>query len=161
MNEILSSVLGAEQGYWNDPIGGPTNFGIRQKTLDDLRKEFPEANLPVDVSSLTEAQARVIIYRRYLIAFRLHEMPKLLALPLAHGVVMAWDDIIKHLQENLGFQGEDIDGIVGSQTLRAIESLSLSSLYRLTADTIEGFLETRTNGYATSYRTRFAELAYA
>lgn len=157
---LVSSVLDAEGGFWADPIGGNTKFGIRQVTLDGVRHKFPNVDLPKLVEDLDEATARVILEQEYLRAFRVDEMPSVLGLPIAHGVVMAWDDIIICLQEALGFSGKDVDGIVGSKTLAAIKKLTYLELLEVTADTVQKFLETRTNAYVDSYRTRFNELHY-
>jgi lysozyme family protein len=159
MDTIINSILKAEGGLWNDPIGGWTNFGIRQSSLDEFVKVVP--TLPKRVQDLKESHARFIILNFYLRPFKLERIPSPLALVLGHGVVMAWDDIVRELQKALGFsEGNGVDGILGSKTLRRISSLSHWEMLRITADITESFLASRDNQYQQSYYTRFANLSY-
>lgn len=64
-SNIIDSILAAEGStYTNDPSdsGGPTKYGITQKTLSDFRgvKVTPE-----DVRNLTEKEAREIYLKKY------------------------------------------------------------------------------------------------
>jgi lysozyme family protein len=159
MDSVINSILKAEAGLWNDPIGGTTNFGIRQASLDEFVKVIP--TLPKRVEDLTESHARVILLKFYLQPFRLERVPSPLALVLGHGVVMAWDDIVRDLQRELGFsEGAGVDGIIGSQTLARISKLSHWEMLRVTANITESFLASRDNQFKESYYKRFANLSY-
>lgn len=159
MDSIINSILKAEAGLWNDPIGGMTNFGIRQSSLAEFRKQIP--SLPERVQELKESHARFILLNFYLKPFQLERIPSPLALVLGHGIVMAWDDIVRELQRHLGFtEGNGVDGILGSKTLARVESLSHWEMLRATADITESFLASRDNQFKQSYYTRFANLSY-
>lgn len=149
---ILDSLMVAEGGYWNDPVGGPTKHGITQSTLDAVRRKFPDVSLPETVYELDEHSARLILLKEYIEAKNILALPFPLAIFHSHMVVMSWDDGIRIMQKRLGVT---VDGIIGSKTLNAVRSDgTLNQLYGLARD-VYTFIETRDNGYADSYRTRF------
>jgi lysozyme family protein len=151
LNRILDSIQTAEGGYWNDPVGGPTNFGITQSTLDGLREKIGGA-LPETVDDLDSDIARVIIQHEYLIKTRVIELPYPLSMFHGHMAVMSWDDGIRIMQERLGVIS---DGIIGPITLGAAKSQSsIDMLYGVYRD-LTRFIETRTNGFQDSYTRRF------
>lgn len=151
LDRILDSIQAAEGGYWNDPIGGRTNFGITQNTLDNIRKTAGDL-LPANVEDLTRDAARVIIQVEYLEKTRVAELPYPANLFHGHMAVMSWDDGIRLMQERLGVK---VDGIIGPETLSAAKSQStIDMLYGVYKDIVR-FVETRTNGFQESYTRRF------
>lgn len=67
INEIIDNILKIEGSkYTNDPAdrGGPTKYGITQRTLAAYRGH---PVTPADVAALTEADARTIYYQRYVV----------------------------------------------------------------------------------------------
>ncbi len=96
MNEIIEEILEREGGYVNHPAdkGGPTNFGITQKTLANYREH---AVAVTDVQALTRKEAADIYEAMYVRPFiRFAAAPKLMALvvdsAVQHGVsrVQGW-----------------------------------------------------------------------
>lgn len=156
VSAILDSIQEAEGGYWDDPWGGPTQFGITQRTLDNLHKMYgSELNaLPSDVKDLTHEEARLIIEMYYVRRNRTHELPAPLNMLVSHGVVMAWDDIIKIMQNALGVKA---DGLIGPKTLAAANKLSALELLTLTHRVVLEFLRTRRSVLQQSYDNRFAK----
>lgn len=154
---ILDSIIAKEGGYWDDPIGGPTNFGIRQKTLDELRKEYPE--YPARVQELTEADARVIYEVRYILPNRILELPEALDVVMAHTVVLSWDDGVRELQKIVGSKP---DGVLGPNTLFAVKRyLSDNDIlpWTLSVYVAVAFVKVFSrHRYARSYSRRFSEV---
>lgn len=154
LNVILDSIQAAEGGYWNDPIGGPTNFGITQTTLDKLRSQY-DGLLPDSVDDLDKETARIILRSEYLEKTRVIELPYPLNLFHGHMAVMSWDDGIRIMQKRLGVP---VDGVIGPVTLRAVRAESpLDKLYGLYSD-VKRFIETRNNGFNDSYARRFNQI---
>lgn len=150
---IVESIAKAEGSYWDDPIGGPTNYGITQRTLTRLREKHP--SLPVSVKDLDPETAKLIIEQEYIVKRRIHELPERTALIHAHMSVMSWNDGIEILQKRLGVP---VDGIIGPVTLKAARSQSsLEEVQGLVAD-VDEFVKSRDNRYAPSYETRLAAL---
>lgn len=156
VNRILDSIQLAEAGYWNDPIGGPTNYGITQSTLDHLRIRHSDL-LPEKVSELDSDMARVIIKTQFLLKTRVLELPYPLSMVHSHMVVMAWDDGIRIMQKRLGVRP---DGIIGRKTLNAARSQSsIDMLYGVYQD-LSLFIKSRTNGFQASYTRRFNAIEF-
>jgi lysozyme family protein len=154
---ILDSIMIAEGGYWNDKIGGPTNFGITQSTLNSVRKLYPDAGLPEMVFDLDEPTSRIILQKEFLEKKNVLSLPYPVALFHAHMVVMSWDDGIRIMQKRLGVKA---DGIIGPMTIAAVGNRgALDQLVDLAQDTDE-FVLTRTNGYQQSYRNRFNAIVF-
>lgn len=160
LEALLDSIQDAEGGYWDDPIGGPTNFGITQDTLDRIHigdLGGLSGSLPLRVEDLQKSDARTILKDLYIVNNNIHKLPWILGLFVGHGVVMAWDDIIKIMQRELSLKE---DGIIGSLTLGAVESLSAFGSARLAYRIAVQFLESRSNGYKDSYQRRFQKLVF-
>lgn len=105
--------------------GGPTKYGITQKTLQRWRSQ------PVsiaDVEALTEDEARAIYFRMFVEApgFGLIEDPALQALLVDSAVQHGQDDAIVWLQRALKVKA---DGKLGPVTARAANSRPLRETY--------------------------------
>lgn len=63
----LAYILPNEAGYVNNPSdkGGPTNYGITQRTLDAWNAAHPEMGFPASVADLTPDQAGAIYQADY------------------------------------------------------------------------------------------------
>ena len=151
---IVASILGEEGGIWDDPIGGMTNFGVRQVTLDALLAKGYD--FPKDVTDLKMGDAFLIIESQYLAdspsgTNRILELPKPLDNLLAHMRVMSWDNGVRIAQELVGVT---VDGICGINTVRALKDdpRSPTVLASIIADE---FCRRCTNGYQKSYVARF------
>lgn len=113
--QVINAILDREGGFVNDPgdAGGKTNYGITQATADDMGLG--------DVSDLTTAQA-FSAYRRMFADWRIDQMPEF------HTFALVADSCVNHgsghaikwLQQALGIVD---DGIIGPQTLQALEAV--------------------------------------
>lgn len=119
ITEMINDVLTKEGGYVNHPAdrGGPTNFGITQKTLS----KYLETAVTVDmVKAMDVETARDIYELNYYRAPRIDRLPPaiqhfLFDCAVNHGPRRA----IKFLQETCneaGFGPLTVDGLVGPKT---------------------------------------------
>lgn len=153
VTRIVNSIQLAEGGDWNDPIGGPTRFGITLTTLTRLREKHP--SLPAELMDLDFETAGAIIESEYITKRNIDKLPYMTALVQGHMSVMSWEDGIIIMQERLGVKA---DGLIGPVTLRAVDSLSALAQVEGNIADIRKFLATRKNGYASSYETRLSSL---
>lgn len=114
----LVRCLDHEGGYWNDPVGGPTKWGISQRSYPDLY-----------IPGLT-VEAAVKIYRRdYIHRLRAEHYPHGVGFQLFDfGVHSGPKTAIIKLQQIIGVKP---DGWVGPITLAALEHVSDSDLVML------------------------------
>lgn len=151
LQNILKSIMRSEGGKWDDPIGGFTNFGITQTTLDNVRSRI-KVKLPQHVYDLDRATACVILEKEYIERLNLLALPPIASLFHSHMAVMSWDDGIKIMQERLGVKA---DGIIGPRTLAAVRAQTTLGLLYGTFSDVSEFCESRTNGFKESYINRF------
>ncbi len=112
--EALELVLGVEGGYsncaWDN--GGETKFGISKRAYPELNIENLEIN-----------DAKVIYYKDYWLTCSCDKMPFSIALNVFDAAVNSGQiTAIKWLQKSLGVAS---DGVVGPQTLNAIENANI------------------------------------
>lgn len=108
---IIEAIIEREGGavvtdHPKDP-GGLTKYGISQRAYPELK-----------IRHLTRADAIHIYQRDYLIKYRLHELSN----AQNAEIVMDWlvnGATIKRIQQAVG---ADPDGVIGTQTLRAIDT---------------------------------------
>jgi len=76
VNEMIDDILRAEGGFVDHPAdrGGPTKFGITQKTLSNY---YGRAALRQEVEALEEDVARAIYEKNYYYAPRIDDLPTL------------------------------------------------------------------------------------
>lgn len=129
VDTIISDVLAAEGGYVDHPAdrGGCTHYGITVATLAAWRQR------PVtcaDVAALTIDEARAIYRQRYITDPGLHQIrdQRLQALLVDFGVHSGTQRAIKTLQRLLGVAA---DGVIGPQTLAAIDHVGAPVVGRL------------------------------
>jgi lysozyme family protein len=127
----MTFLFDAEGDYSDDAddSGGPTRYGITQRTLSDMREKSSLA-LPASIRDLTKRQARSIYRHRYWPPFR--KLPSHLAfLAFDTGANCGTKTAAKMLQRALKIR--PVDGIVGPQTLSAARVASNGTLERLAA----------------------------
>lgn len=128
MSRIIEELLRREGGYVNHPAdrGGPTNFGITQKTLSAWRKRSVSAQ---EVKDLQEPEAREIYASLFIAEPKLDQVQDvalrelLVDCAVNHGPGRA----VKWLQMAVG---ADPDGILGPRTLEALSTQRAVDLYR-------------------------------
>ncbi len=114
----LIRILDSEGGYWDDPVGGPTRWGISKRSYPDL-----------DIQNLTVAEAAEIYKRDFLSPLKWEKYYDGVAFQLLDFAVNSGPSrAIKSLQRELGLKE---DGVVGSKTISKIDSLSESDLIML------------------------------
>ena len=125
--QILEDILRREGGFVNHPAdkGGPTNFGITQATLSSFRGQKCTLD---DVKKLTKEEARLIYRTEYIDPFAFVTGPKLRALVIDSAVNHGTKRAIMWLQEALGVK---VDGIVGTQTEKAMLLAQSTVVYRV------------------------------
>src|SRR4051794_28474004 len=116
----LAFTLGQEGGYGDDPAdpGGATNMGI---TLATLRHwDHDPALGPTDVRDMTRQIAAAIHRALYWNALRGDSLPAGVDLSIFDfGVNAGTRRSAELLQRALGFAGDQVDGCIGPETLRA------------------------------------------
>lgn len=141
-DRCLKEVFIHEGEYANHPAdrGGPTKFGITQKTLSDWR------GAPVtesDVRQLTRDEARLIYLSRYWNPVRGDELPPGVDLVLFDAAVhMGVGRAVRMAQKIVGASA---DGVVGRQTLAAIRGFPAEELIRRFCEDRLAFLRTLPN----------------
>lgn len=133
----LDRVLIQEGGFVNHPDdpGGATNLGITRRTLSQARGLPASAE---DVRRLTRAEAASIYRRLYWNAVRGDELPPGIGLAVFDMAVHSGPSrSVRLLQEALGIT---TDGIIGPQTLAAVQAVDAADLVRRLSRARLGFL---------------------
>lgn len=136
-NRVFHKTLGEEGGYEDrrNKIDAPTNMGIRQDTLDRFKKAHPKesSNLPIKVRDLSLEQAKLIAKTDFFDKYRINEL-KHKALqetmfdaffnhsPIAPAL---WAQ--KSINQHTSLHVTE-DGVFGSETINALNSLSAKEL---------------------------------
>ncbi|HXW70394.1 MAG TPA: glycosyl hydrolase 108 family protein [Methylocella sp.] len=121
----LAVTLHAEGGYSNDPHdpGGPTNFGITQKVLEQWRGQPVSAE---EVKELTRDEAKEIYRANYWLPMNCAKLPDGVDLEVFDfGVNAGPSRSIKRLQRLLGIKE---DGSMGPMTLAAVNAIDPKEL---------------------------------
>ena len=114
----LNRIFKHEGEYWDDPVGGPTKYGISQRSYPHL-----------DIKNLTLKEAADIYKEDFLIPLEYEQYDdgvafQLLDFAIHSGVKVA----IKEFQKAIGVPA---DGIVGIRTFQRIDELTESDLIML------------------------------
>lgn len=128
IDKILDAIIAREGGWVDHSLdrGGPTKYGITQRTLSEWRGAPATAE---DVRSLEESEARQIYRSEYVekpgFADLLHAGLQELLVDMAvnHGP----DRAIKSLQKALGVA---VDGVLGPVSKAAIAAYPVRVVYR-------------------------------
>ena len=126
-DDIIDDIIRREgNAYTNDPVdrGGPTKYGITQRTLAEYRNR-PVS--PEEVASLTAQEARDIYLKRYVRPFeRIGLIGHLLALLVDCAVNSGVQRAIRWLQQAAGLVS---DGVIGPKTQHAANTQHWRKLY--------------------------------
>ena len=127
IDQILDEVIRREGGYVHDPAdrGGPTKFGITQRTLRAWRGQAVTAD---DVQRLTKTEARTIYRRRYVDDPGFARLPDpLRAQVVDNGVLSGPRQAVKDLQRAIG--GVTVDGRLGPTTRAALRQQGVAVVH--------------------------------
>jgi lysozyme family protein len=124
---VIAFILKHEGGYVNDPhdAGGETNFGISKRQYPNL-----------DIKNLSMAQAAAIYQRDYYAKVKGDAMPAWLALLLTDFAVNAGVGTAVRLLQRL--LGQDVDGILGKNSLAAVQRAVANPDNQLCQDYVVG-----------------------
>lgn len=119
-----------EGGYVDAPqrIDQPTNIGITQPTLDNYRKNNPDANMPAKVRDLSPQHAEQIYATQYFDNRRIGEIKntRIAGAIFDMGVMSNFRNVGKIVQKTLNqTMGANlhIDGIIGNKTIDEINQI--------------------------------------
>ncbi len=125
VHDLISDVLKREGGFVNHRAdrGGPTKFGITQKTLSAWLGRFATIG---EVQALAEDTAREIYERNYFYAPRLDSLPALIQ-PILFDVAVNSGprravQMLQNVLNEAGFGPVDVDGTLGPQTRKAAQA---------------------------------------
>lgn len=142
----LDLVLESEGGYSDHPDdpGGPTNFGVTLETLTNWRDRATSA---LDVMALTKPEALAIFTKQYADKIDFDALPLGLDyIVLDFAVNSGPAKAVRVLQQQLGFVGDAVDGVVGVITLRAIDkAMAAGHLLEDYCDARLAFMKSLTN----------------
>jgi len=118
----INNIIDIEGGYVdhpNDP-GGETKYGITKRIARKYGYKGDMKDLPVET-------AREIYYSQYIIEPKFHLLtdPKIQYEAFEQGVNMGQHRAVRHLQKAynaIHYQVIQVDGIVGNQTLKAVNN---------------------------------------
>ena len=126
---VLAWIGLSEGGYFNHPKdpGGATDRGITQRTYDAWNVSKGRAKKTV--RGISKAEADQIVYEQYMKPIRFDDLPSGLDYAVAdYSVNSGPSRAAKDLQLSLGMTGAAVDGVIGNQTLAAIERVNLQDL---------------------------------
>ena len=125
----LAFTLAQEGGYVDDPYdpGGATNMGI---TLATLRHwEHDPALGPANVQTMTRQTAAAVYRTLYWNALHGDSLPPGVDLStFDFGVNAGTRRSAELLQQALGFLGDQVDGCIGPETLRAVTQADVAEM---------------------------------
>lgn len=139
--QTIKLVFGSEGGYSNHPKdpGGATKYGITAATLGSWRKLGRKAT-PLEVQSLTLAEAMQILDRQYAQPIHFAELPAGLDYAVFDFAVNSGpSQAAKILQRILGVGA---DGFIGARTIEAIAGHNVEDLINDLCDDRMKFLRT-------------------
>lgn len=124
----LAAVLRHEGGYVDHPKdpGGATNLGI---TLANFRRHLMPKGTKADLKKLTADQASAIYRKAYWHQIMADDLPAGVDFALFDYAVNSGPSrAVKAVQALVGLTGDDIDGVVGPQTLKAVNETDEADL---------------------------------
>jgi len=126
LSKVLDDIIRREGGYVDHPQdkGGPTNYGVTQRTLSKWRGEKVT---PEDVKKLTPGEAKRIYWNMYMkqFSFALNDQ-RVVDLISDSSVHHGPERTMRWLQRSLGVEA---DGRAGPQTIDAYRSADPSKVY--------------------------------
>lgn len=106
--ECWGFTLGAEKGFFDDPVGGPTMYGVTERVARAFGYQGVMRDLPLET-------AQAIARKEYFDRYQCAQLPGPFAL-LVFDTAYHGGKPVKWLQEALGVAA---DGIIGAQTVAA------------------------------------------
>lgn len=132
----LNKILKSEGGFQDDaedtgnyrPDGTlvGTNRGITPNALASYRGVDPNSITVADMKGVTEEEARNIYRKDYFERPKIDQLPSELQETVFDMYINAGGNAIKILQRKAGLTGDDVDGILGSKALKAIEDAGIT-----------------------------------
>ena len=126
-DQILDDLIRREAGYVHDPVdrGGPTKYGITQRTLRAWRGQSVTA---ADVRRLTRDEARAIYRRRYVDDPGFASLPDPLRTQVVDdGALSSPRQAVRDLQRAIG--RVTVDGQLGPQTRAALRQQGVAGVH--------------------------------
>ncbi len=127
---IILHTMAEEGGYVDNPnlIDQPTNSGITAGALDKYNADHPNFNFPTNVRELTAAQAAQIYKEDYYDERRIGDIEndRMAAAVFDMGVMSNFSAVGRAVQETLNETtgaNLDVDGVVGSDTINALNNI--------------------------------------
>lgn len=142
VDTIINDIITTEGGYVNHPAdkGGPTKYGITQKTLASYRR------IPVtakDVQNIAKTEAFDIYKKIYYDSYGVAKLPEsvqdlVLDMNVHHGP----GNTVRLLQKSLNKFGIklQVDGVAGSKTIEAAKQVNPVALRYILAREREAFM---------------------
>lgn len=131
MSKVIDDLIRREgDTYTNRPNdrGGPTKYGITQKTLSAYRGRQVT---PEEVAALEEEEARTIYNLEYVKRPKFDLLPQALSeLMIDSGVQHGQSRATRWLQAAAGLPAAQRDGVIGSVTLAAVSRVGENAAYR-------------------------------
>lgn len=128
-DQVIAWIGMSEGGLVNLPKdpGGLTNKGITQRTYSAWLKAKGQTGR--SVKHITKAEADTIVSEQYLDPVKFDQLPEGLDYSVGDFSVNSGPGrAAKVLQQVLGMTGQAVDGIIGAQTLAAVEKADLEKL---------------------------------
>lgn len=164
-DRLLSSVYQEEGGYEDDPakIDQPTNMGIIQGSLNRFKAAHPTLGrtYPATVQDLTRDQATTIYKMDYYDPYRIEEIKNeklaktLFDLLANHSPTEPIQWAQQGINQFTSFQVDE-DGVMGSQTINALNNLTLQQMkdvnnyiVRQRSEQINQYADANPTGYGT------------
>lgn len=121
---VLPFTLKREGGFVNDPAdsGGATNRGVTQDIYDRYRKSIGQPK--VGVNGITMQEVSDIYFNLFWKAYHCYEFPYPFSGALFDFSVTSGANAIKVAQRLVGFNDDDVDGIMGLKTIGAVQALT-------------------------------------
>ena len=130
-DQVIAWIGLSEGGLSNhtDDNGGLTNKGITQRTYSAWLKSKGQKGR--SVRHITKAEADTIVADQYMDPVKFDQLPEGLDYSVADFSVNSGPArAAKELQSALGMTGSAVDGLIGAQTLAAVEKADLETLIK-------------------------------
>ena len=132
-HDIINKIFDSEKGFWNDPIGGYTNHGIKFSVWQaNAQKYLGEAPTLENLQNLTTDQAELIYRGEYWNVVHAEQINDGdIRYAVVDFFINAYSGAIKTMQETLNQLGANVavDGGMGSETINAINNANSVLLY--------------------------------
>jgi lysozyme family protein len=146
--KLMRNTMKREGGFEDNPdkIDQPTNMGITSNTLARYNSTHPGYNFPTNVRKLKPEQAEQIYKQEYYDKYRIDEIKNdavrknVFDMLVLSGPKAVGEIVQNSLNESVG-SNLAIDGVMGTQTIETLNSLSKSQLSEFTDRLINNRLD--------------------